>query len=331
MNILLKPGKLLDDSANLISAGFAFDLVKQYRKSEILLVNRLKEINKYFILSNKFALALTLSSSYNDTFVSIDFIDFEKNITYSKSKVKLFGKGKVVMTPSSKIGSIEFVKDDVGVEIYNDYTERKIIFSMKDIKDKEDFYLLANLSETTNGTSVVACPFDKEQEFLYNQKINCIKVNGYVNIGVNHYDFDESTRASIDWIRGVYPKGVTKYNYACISTLQDGIEVGLTLVDKLGNTKYATPNMFFYDMHAFKLNEVRFREEYDHLHIDSIDGLVDLVFVETNSIEDSVSCMYEKVNRKIRFGKYNGYVMFDEERIEIKDLFGFIEVNDNTY
>ena len=335
MNVLLKSGKLLDDSGNLIASGFAFDLVKQYRKSEVLLENRLKEINKYYVISDTFALTLVVNSAFNSTFVSISFTDFEKNVTYSKTKVKVREQSRIVMTPSSKLGSIEYEKNDVCVEIYNDYTERKLIFSMKNFAGKQDFYCLVNMHETTNGTSVVACPFEKEQEFLYNQHINCMKVDGYVNIGYDHYVFGSNTRASMDWIRGVFPKGDLSYKKAIVSTVKDGIEIGFVFVDKLGSAKYATPNMIFHDMHACKLNEVRFKQEKSKdgikYKITALDSQLDLEFVETDTIKEQAFSIYEKVDRKIIYGKYKGYIMFDQDRIEIDDLFGIIEVNSCKY
>ena len=335
MNVLLKSGKLLDDSGNLIASGFAFDLVKQYRRSEVLLENRLKEINKYYVISDTFALTLVVNSAFNSTFVSISFTDFEKNVTYSKTKVKVREQSRIVMTPSSKLGSIEYEKNDVCVEIYNDYTERKLIFSMKNFAGKQDFYCLVNMHETTNGTSVVACPFEKEQEFLYNQHINCMKVDGYVNIGYDHYVFGSNTRASMDWIRGVFPKGDLSYKKAIVSTVKDGIEIGFVFVDKLGSAKYATPNMIFHDMHACKLNEVRFKQEKSKdgikYKITALDSQLDLEFVETDTIKEQAFSIYEKVDRKIIYGKYKGYIMFDQDRIEIDDLFGIIEVNSCKY
>ena len=335
MNVLLKSGKLLDDSGNLIASGFAFDLVKQYRRSEVLLENRLKEINKYYVISDTFALTLVVNSAFNSTFVSISFTDFEKNVTYSKTKIKVREQSRIVMTPSSKLGSIEYEKNDVCVEIYNDYTERKLIFSMKNFAGKQDFYCLVNMHETTNGTSVVACPFEKEQEFLYNQHINCMKVDGYVNIGYDHYVFGSNTRASMDWIRGVFPKGDLSYKKAIVSTVKDGIEIGFVFVDKLGSAKYATPNMIFHDMHACKLNEVRFKQEKSKdgikYKITALDSQLDLEFVETDTIKEQAFSIYEKVDRKIIYGKYKGYIMFDQDRIEIDDLFGIIEVNSCKY
>ena len=335
MNVLLKSGKLLDDSGNLIASGFAFDLVKQYRRSEVLLENRLKEINKYYVISDTFALTLVVNSAFNSTFVSISFTDFEKNVTYSKTKVKVREQSRIVMTPSSKLGSIEYEKNDVCVEIYNDYTERKLIFSMKNFAGKQDFYCLVNMHETTNGTSVVACPFEKEQEFLYNQHINCMKVDGYVNIGYDHYVFGSNTRASMDWIRGVFPKGDLSYKKAIVSTVKDGIEIGFVFVDKLGSAKYAAPNMIFHDMHACKLNEVRFKQEKSKdgikYKITALDSQLDLEFVETDTIKEQAFSIYEKVDRKIIYGKYKGYIMFDQDRIEIDDLFGIIEVNSCKY
>ena len=335
MNVLLKSGKLLDDSGNLIASGFAFDLVKQYRKSEVLLQNRLKEINKYFVISDTFALTLVVNSAFNSTFVSISFTDFAKNITYTKTKVKVREQSRIVMPPSSKIGSIEYEKDDVCVEIYNDFTERKLIFSMKNFASKQDFYCLVNLHETTNGTSVIACPFEKEQEFLYNQHISCMKVDGYVNIGYNHYVFGSNTRASMDWIRAVFPKGDLSYKKAWLSTIKDGIEIGFVFVDKLGSAKYATPNMIFHDMHACKLSEVRFKQEKSKdgikYKITSLDNQLELDFISTDTIKEQAFSIYEKVDRKLIYGKYKGYIMFDQDRIEIEDLFGFIEVNSCKY
>ncbi len=337
MNVLLKSGKLLDENGLLISSGFAFELVREYRKSDVVLQTRLKEINRYNIISKDFALSITVSSSANSSYVSLCFNDFNNNKSYVKTKIKILGYGNIVMPPDSRIGSIEYVKKDFSIEVYNNFRERKISFALKDLIKGKDFYCYANLKETTNGTSVVAIPFEKSDEFIYNQKITCLAVDGYVNIGDDKYEFNKDTRANIDWIRGVFPQKEIKYNYACLSSVQDGKEIGFTLVDKLGNNKYATSNMFFYDTQAYKLNEVkitptaRLRKNNKDWEIKSIDSQVDLIFSPSEHIVENIKNMFEYSNRNIIYGTYSGYLMFDKEKIEIKNLFGFIEVNNLKY
>lgn len=338
MNVLLKSGKLLDDQGELISSGFAFDLVKEYRKSDVIHLNKLKEINRYYIFNDVCALSLVISSSEKVSYMDVCFDDFENDIHYSRSRIKYFEQSRVVMTPSSKTGSIEFMKKDFSVEVYNNYTERRIIFAMKNIAFRKDFYCAFTLTETTNGTSVVACKFEENNEFLYNQKINCIKANGYCNIGSRHYEFKESnSRACIDWIRAVFPKRDISYDYASASGLIDNIEAGFVFSDGLGDTQYATSNMFFYDRHAFKLDEVVMKPT-SRLHtytrdweISSSDEQVELTFSPIDNTTSNVSTWYEKIGRRIIYGKFNGFIMFDQDKIEIKDLMGFIEINNNKY
>ena len=333
MNVLLKSGKLLDENGQLISSGFAFDLVREYRKSDVVLQTRLKEINRYNIVSKDFALSISVSSSFNTSYVSLCFNDFKNDKAYTKSKIKVLGSGNIVMSPDSKTGSIEFSKKDFSIEVYNDFRERKLSFALKNLEKGKDFYCYAHMKETTNGSSVVALPFEKDGEFLYNQKIDCIAVDGYVNIGFDKYEFTKDTRGSIDWIRGVYPQEEVKYNYACLSSIQDGKEIGFTLVDKLGNNKYASSNMFFYDTQAYKLNEVkitptaRFRQNSKDWEVKSIDYQVDLIFSPNDRITETIKSVFENINRRIIYGTFKGYLMFDKERIEVNDLLGFIEVN----
>ena len=337
MNVLLKSGKLLDENGQLISSGFAFELVREYRKSDVVLHARLKEINRYNIVSKDFALSISISSSLNTSYVSLCFNDFKNDKSYIKTKIQVLRTGNIVMPPDSRSGSIEYAKKDFSIEVYNDYREKKISFALKDITKGKDFYCYAHMVETTNGTSVVALPFDKDDEFLYNQKIDCLAVDGYVNIGFDKYEFPKDTRASIDWIRGVYPQEEVKYNYACLSSIQNGKEIGFTLVDKLGNNKYATSNMFFYDTQAYKLNEVkisptaRFRQNSKDWEVKSIDSQVDLIFSPSEHISEVIKSLYEKTNRRIIYGTFSGYLMFDKEKVEVNDLFGFIEVNSCKY
>lgn len=338
MNVLLKSGKLLDEQGELIASGFAFDLVKEYRKSDVIHLNKLKEINRYYIFNDHFAVSLVISSSEKVSFVDVCFDDFDENVSYSRSRVKYFEQSRVVMTPSSKIGSIEFIKKDFSVEVYNNFTERRIIFAMKNIAFKKDFYCAFTLNETTNGTSVVACKFEENDEFLYNQKINCVKAKGYCNIGSRHYEFDERTsRACIEWIRAVFPKHDIEYNYVSASGVIEGIETGFCFSQGLGDTRYGTSNMVFYDNHACKLDDVEIKPMSKHhtysrdWEIKSQDDKVELVFTPIDNMTSNVNTLYEKIGRRIIFGTFNGHIMFDEDKIEIKKLNGFIEINNNKY
>ena len=69
----LTKGPLLDEKGNLLEAGFAFDLVKQYDRKAIKgLKSRIKEWDYYYIGDKEYGVALTIDDKPEAKFALVD-------------------------------------------------------------------------------------------------------------------------------------------------------------------------------------------------------------------------------------------------------------------
>ena len=69
---------LLDEKGNLLEAGFAFDLVKQYDRKAIKgLKNRIKEWDYYYIGDKEYGVALTIDDNSYMGLVSVSVLDYQ--------------------------------------------------------------------------------------------------------------------------------------------------------------------------------------------------------------------------------------------------------------
>ena len=84
----LSEGPLLDEKGNLIEAGYAFDLVREYSRKDIKgLVSRKKEWDYYFICDEEYGIALTIDDNSYMGMASISVLDFKNR----KEAIKIHG------------------------------------------------------------------------------------------------------------------------------------------------------------------------------------------------------------------------------------------------
>ena len=336
MNVLLSKGRLLDVKGNLAEAGFAFSLVKEYRRSDIKAKkSRIKEWDYYYIGNEEYGIALTIADNSYMGMASISFMDFVNKDSVTKSYIQLFTDGSIIMPPHSAMGDIIYERKKFSMSFLHTSYGRRLICAMKNFKDKEDFYCVIDLKETTNGSMVIATPFDIDQHFYYNQKINCMEASGYFSIGLNKREFSNAdTRAVLDWGRGVWPYKNSWYWSSASGIDDNGDEIGFNLGYGFGNNKYATENMFFYKKRAYKLNDCKIEHCYDDKgnieflkpwKFSSSDGQIEMIFTPILNRHANMNLLVLQSNQNQVFGKFNGYMYFGDDKVEIKDLMGFAE------
>ncbi len=336
MNHKMDFGKLLDNYGNLVDSGFAFDLVREYRRSEIKAgKGRIKEWDYYYIGNDEYGIALTVADNSYMAMASISFIDLKNKKEITKSKIKWFTYGKLCLPRSSKIGDVVYENKNYSMEFLKQEDKRKLICAMKKFRGNDDFYCVIDLTETTNGTMVIATPFEKDKHFYYNQKINCQKASGYFSIGNDKYEFNpENSRAVLDWGRGVWTYKNTWYWASASGITSDKKEIGFNLGYGFGDTSRASENMFFYNKRAYKLNDVKFEipvgEDGKDIFMGvwkmtSEDKQIDLTFMPILNRHADTNALIIRSNQNQVFGIYNGYIMFGDDKIEINNLTGFAE------
>lgn len=332
---VLKEGLLLDKNGDLVEAGYATRLVKEYDRNMIKARKlRIKEWDYYYIGNNDYAIALTIDDNSYMGLGSISFLNFNNGFWKTVSSMSFMPKGKTSLPSTSKIGDVFYKSKKMNISFYNDGKTRHLLCDMKKFHKDDDFSCDITLYDEIDDSLVIATPFEKKKHFYYNQKINCLKVKGFAKLGSKEYDFTSNeSYAVLDWGRGVWTYKNTWY-WSSLSTSVDGIRCGFNLGYGFGCNKDATENIIFYDGKGYKVDEVVFnipkneKGQDDFLSpwtIKSNDSLVDLTFTPILDRNDDTDVLVIKSLQHQVFGKFNGTLKAGEVIIKIKDKVSFAE------
>ncbi|MDD3192017.1 MAG: DUF2804 domain-containing protein [Bacilli bacterium] len=339
MQVELTPGPLLDQKGNLVQAGYAKQLVKDYDRRAIKAAkHRIKEWDYYFIGNSKYGIALTIADNSYMGLVSVTFFDFAKRTEHTKTAMTILPMGKLNFPSTSQKGDLFFENKEMKLSFLNDGKTRHLVCQIDHFLNDMKLQCDITLNETLTDTMVIATPFDKPQHFYYNQKINCLLANGNVQIGLENYNFDAATGV-LDWGRGVWTYQNTWY-WSSLSAIQGKKTIGFNLGYGFGDTSKATENMLYYDKKGYKIDQVWFqiptnaKHQDDYMqpwHFTSNDQSLDLSFHplldrHSNTSLGVISSLQHQV-----FGLFRGWIRIDNKKIEITDLLGFAEKVKNKW
>ena len=340
MQTKLNPGKLLNSNGDLVEAGYAFNLAKNYDRKDIKgLKTRIKEWDYYYIGDDNYGLALTIADNSLYGLVSFSILDFKnKKEIVTKSMMKFFTFGKWNLPNTSENGSLIVKDKKFHFEFYNEFGNRHLACFMSDGKGK-DFSCDIILNLTSQKSMVIATPFNKKRHFYYNQKINLLQVsNGSFTYGDLHYDFPKTALGVLDWGRGVWTYSNTWY-WSSMSTYYKGRKIGFNLGYGFGDTSKASENMLFVDNEAYKLEDVEFiipqkngKDDYmSPWKLISKDGSIDLTFTPMlDRFANMNVLVIQSVQHQV-FGRFSGTFKVNGRSYEIKDFIGFAEKVKNRW
>lgn len=340
MQTKLNPGKLLNSNGDLVEAGYAFNLAKNYDRKDIKgLKTRIKEWDYYYIGDDNYGLALTIADNSLYGLVSFSILDFKnKKEIVTKSMMKFFTFGKWNLPNTSENGSLIVKDKKFHFEFYNEFGNRHLACFMSDGKGK-DFSCDIILNLTSQKSMVIATPFNKKRHFYYNQKINLLQVsNGSFTYGDLHYDFPKTALGVLDWGRGVWTYSNTWY-WSSMSTYYKGRKIGFNLGYGFGDTSKASENMLFVDNEAYKLEDVEFiipqkngKDDYmSPWKLVSKDGSIDLTFTPVlDRFANMNVLVIQSVQHQV-FGRFSGTFKVNGRSYEIKDFIGFAEKVKNRW
>ena len=336
----LSNGLLLDEKGNLNEAGYAFDLVKEYRRSDIKAAkSRIKEWDYYFITDGEYGIALTIDDNSYMGMASISVLDFKAKKENTKSYIVWFTNGKVGLPSSSKDGDAKIVGKNYDMLFENKEGKRHIICKMKNAAKNKDFYCDFLLEKTTDKSMVIATPFKKEKHFYYNQKINLLKVSGSFGFGDLHHKMGKDAVGVLDWGRGVWTYKNTWY-WSSLNAVQDGHYIGFNLGYGFGDTSAASENMFFFDKEAYKLEDVVFnipKDEKGKLDFmskwtfTSEKGDINLTFNPIIDRHANTNVLIIQSNQHQVFGYFGGSINVDGKEYKLDNLLGFAEMVTNRW
>ncbi len=333
---IITPGPLHDGNGRLVETGYATELIKTYDRSRIRAGRtRIKEWDYYAVCTDRFALALTIDHNGYMTMDSISLLDFERNSQITKSAMNLPLFAPRDLPSSSKNGSIRVAGKGYMLSFENDGVSRRLNGFMNKFSGEDTIVFDLILTDEPKESMVIVTPYkDHPEAFYYNQKINCMRVDGTITLGGREYKCDPAdTFAVLDWGRGVWTYDNTWY-WGSASGLVEGIPFGFNLGYGFGDTSAASENVLVYDGKIHKLEQVCFeipgkdgKEDYlsPWTFTDS-EGRLELTFEPIMDRCMKTDLLVICSDQHQVFGRFSGKAVLDDGReLKIEKLTGFAE------
>ena len=338
---ILTAAPLLDQKGDLAEPGWARSLLPVYCRDEIKAGKlRIKEWDYYLITDGHIGLALTIADNSYMGLDSISFLHFDEGWEQTKSPMRLFPRGKTGLPETSVDGASEIARGGYAMAFYHEDDARCLTFHMDNFRGKDAIEGIVRLTDEPRESIVIATPFDKPKHFYYNQKINCLRAEGWIELGDRRFELTpDRFFAVLDWGRGVWTYHNTWY-WGSASGLLDGVPFGWNIGYGFGNTVAASENALFYDGTLHKLSRVTFEipqkdGKYDYLAPWKFTSDDNRFYMDFTPVLDRSACMNVGVLKSDQhqvFGHFTGRVTLDDGTVlPVRDFFGFAERVENKW
>ena len=339
---ILRSAPLLNASGDLAEPGWARSLLPVYRRSDIRVSPmRIKEWDYYLITDGHVGLALTIADNGYMRLDSVSFLDFDEGWEQTKSPMRLFPMGKTGLPESSADGASEIARGGYAMAFYHEDGARRLSFHMDRFLDGDAIEGIVTLSGAPEESMVIATPFDKPGHFYYNQKINCMRAEGWITLGKRRIELTPDRFFGVlDWGRGVWTYHNTWY-WGSASGELDGVPFGWNIGYGFGNTAAASENVLFYDGRIHKLGTVEFHIPKDekgrnaYLNVWNFTSDDNRFYMDFTPVLDRsalTSAIIIKSDQHQVFGRFTGRVTLDDGTVlPVRDFFGFAEKVENKW
>ena len=338
---ILTAAPLLDQKGDLAEPGWARSLLPVYCRDEIKAGKlRIKEWDYYLITDGHIGLALTIADNGYMGLDSISFLHFDEGWEQTKSPMRLFPRGKTGLPETSVDGASEIARGGYAMAFYHEDDARCLTFHMDKFRGKDAIEGIVRLTDEPRESIVIATPFEKPKHFYYNQKINCLRAEGWIELGEQRFELTpDRFFAVLDWGRGVWTYHNTWY-WGSASGLLDGVPFGWNIGYGFGNTAAASENALFYDGVLHKLSQVTFEipqkdSKFDYLAPWKFTSDDNRFYMDFTPVLDRSACMNAGVLKSDQhqvFGHFTGRVTLDDGTVlPVRDFFGFAERVENKW
>ena len=338
---ILTAAPLLNQKGDLAEPGWARSLLPVYCRDEIKAGKlRIKEWDYYLITDGHIGLALTIADNGYMGLDSISFLHFDEGWEQTKSPMRLFPRGKTGLPETSVDGASEIARGGYAMAFYHEDDARCLTFHMDNFRGKDAIEGIVRLTDEPRESIVIATPFEKPKHFYYNQKINCLRAEGWIELGEQRFELTpDRFFAVLDWGRGVWTYRNTWY-WGSASGLLDGVPFGWNIGYGFGNTAAASENALFYDGVLHKLSQVTFEipqkdSKFDYLAPWKFTSDDNRFYMDFVPVLDRSACMNAGVLKSDQhqvFGHFTGRVTLDDGTVlPVRDFFGFAERVENKW
>lgn len=328
---------LLDEEGRISEPGWARRPLWEYDRSKITAPGfRIKERDYYLVMNQEYGAAFTLSDNGYMGVQSVSLLNFKEKREHTETIVTPFPMGKMRMPSSSGSGNLVFHDRRLRMEFRVESGKRMISCDFRDFYQGKPFFCEISLEQPEMDTMNIAAPWKGKNAFYYNQKINCMRAEGYMSCDGQTYWFSPQTDyGTLDWGRGVWTYDNTWYWSSGNGTL-GGKPFGFNIGCGFGDTSAATENILFYDGTGHKLDDVFFHIPEDDLMkswtFTSSDGRFEMEFEPVLDRPARMSTLIISSDQHQVFGKMSGKAVLDDGRfIELKDFMCFAEITHNRY
>lgn len=328
--------KLLDKNGQIINPGYAKKMMYEYNREDIkagLLAK--KEWDFYQIIIDNWVLKLTIGNiSYVAQFAA-ELFNVETKELYSFERMKLLPFESIQLPRDPEKNNILKVegKDYMFLfEVKED--KRHFVIKGSDAKvGNVDIDIFLN-NDISNEKMVIATPFEKKNKFYLNCKENYFGGLGKIIFGDVSVEINESATAVLDWGRGVWPFA-QEWFWGNGAAYIEGNKFGFNIGWGFGNLESASENMVFWNGKAYKLG-------YLTTEVDVNDYFKPWKFKDDEgNFEFTLTPVYDKIaDTRIGFiqmychqlfGRFDGYVVIEGKKIEIKNMLAFCEHASNRW
>lgn len=333
-NEILEPSDLLDNKGELIQKGWARKLLLKYDRSKIKAGwLRIKEWDYYAILNPDYGVTFTVSDLGYAGLIAVVWLDFKEKVFIPDEIMVWFTKGHLNLPSSSETGDIKFSEKGITLSFKKEEDSRILNFNFPNFDNGRGIEANLVLYQDPNmDTMVIATPWkEKPTRFYYNQKINCMPTQGFVQLGNQKYDFtDYNSFGVLDWGRGVWTYKNTWYWGSASGKLEDGTSIGWNIGYGFSDRSYASENVIFYDDVAHKLDQITFHFDPENYlkpwKFTSNDGRFEMDFEPLIDRNSKINFLVLKSIQHQVFGYYTGFLILDDgTKIQIRRLLGFAE------
>lgn len=319
--------RLLKEDGSLQEPGWSTSLLQQYDRSQIKAPKfRIKEWDYYLVLNQNFGVAFTLSDDGYFGLQSVSFLDFIKPSEHTETILTKFPMGKLGLPSTSEKGTSYYHDDRLHLEYRVGKEKRQIICLFKNFLSGKTLKCNLLLDQPPMDTMVIATPWkEKKTAFYYNQKINCLRASGHVQLGNRRYNFNPETDfATLDWGRGVWTYNNTWYWATGNGVIEDK-PFGFNLGYGFGDTSASTENVLFYDGVAHKLDDVSFHiplpSHTAPWTFSSSDGRFEMEFLPIIDRTANIHIGPVRSDQHQVFGHMNGIAILDDgTKLVLKDF-----------
>ena len=193
---------LLDEKGNLREPGWSRTMVQDYKKNMIKAPRwRVKEWDYYIVMSGKFGAAFTISDDGYIGLQSVSVLEFGKEPwEHTETVLTALPLGKLKLPQRSHDCTTKYIDKRLKMRFDAKKGMRRIRCQFKNFHEGKTFKCDILLIEPEMDTMVIATPWGKKGHFYYNQKINCMRASGYMELGGKRYEFNPSRDfGTLDW------------------------------------------------------------------------------------------------------------------------------------